>query len=211
MPAGRRAAAMTEQRLDPRSCTRGSCAHRAIPASSSCRRRPARRSSPGVPLRVRGGAAGQMGLDVGLHRARAPRTGVRSAAGPMKARSASIRAPTAHHRRRAPAGTMPMRAPTRPAWTAAITPASSSDSSSGTQSAVSTTSARSRLRGHQRIGRVDRCSAADRRRWPRCDRGSVPSTRARRDRGRSSRRAGARLAATAAGSSPTWSPRLKES
>ena len=80
-----------------------------------------------------GGATGQVAFDIGLHRGGhlvLTPTRRRSHEGPDTAQFGV---------------TMPIRAPTRPACTAAMTPASSSDSSRGTQSAVSTTNPKFRV------------------------------------------------------------------
>ena len=102
-------------------------------------------------------------------------------------------------------------APTRPACTAATTPAARRPAAPARSRRVTTANASRGVRGHQSVGVVERGSRVARR-PPRRDRrapgSSTPPGRRPRPMASASR---ARLAATAAGSSPTWSPRLKVS
>src|SRR6476620_961238 len=106
--------------------------------------------------------------------------------------------------------TTPFCAPTRPAWTAATTPARASPNKTGTQSAVTTAKAKRGLvvtNASVLFTGTSRCSSTTTTRslctWFIQTTPSSPSPTAAVSL--------LRLAATAVGSSPTWSPRLKVS
>ena len=108
------------------------------------------------------------------------------------------------------AGRTPWRTPSRPACTAATTPATGSASRIGTQSATRTqsTSPGVAVTSASVSGTGPSCG-------PSTTATPVPCTwfiqTSRSSATPSSRATRARLAATSAGSSPTWSPRLNES
>ncbi len=177
---------------------------------------PRRRPQPAVrPLRRRRRLPGSRSMSApqtpepsGRQRGpcrQAPRSSARRPTAPpsRRRRSHRGRASRSRHARRCP-----LTMPGRPAWTAPTTPARTSCSRTGTQSATSTARARSVARVT-----IPSTAGASPAQGPSTSTTSVPctwfmKTSRSRDRSTSCARA-SRLASTSAAASPTWPPRFR--